>query len=193
MRRHTTVDLDPELVEVVKSIGGYGIIKTLCTETLQEFVAANGDHPNLTPADRQRIAHARVVQDRISGEREIVRDCWEEFVKPGSGAAIAVVGLDKRMITTILEGSKEWMFERYGRLPTDRDIIATFRDLYREQYPYFQERRIAAWRAKAEQELEIKREDEEIRQGRAAWATELGIIPPPHAEAPAATEGAHEN
>lgn len=188
MLKHTSINLDGDLIELAKTIGGRGILSTLCNDTLKAFVFGNEDSPNLTAEDKARIAHVREVYNRINGEREIIRDCWEHFVKPQLGPTVARYGLRKKTVEAILESAKEWMFERYNRLPTDTEIEETFRDLYNQEYYYWQGERATAHRVKWEMEREAEHEDQrtaaDFNAGLEAWSERIKNKIEPHPEIP---------
>lgn len=184
MLRHTSLNLDDDLIDLAKTIGGRGIISTLCNDTLKAFVYGHEDSANLTKEDKARIAYVREVYNRINGEKEIIRDCWEHFIKPQLGPTVARYGLRKKTMEAILESAKEWMFERYNRLPTDEEIEETFRELYRREYYYWQGERAIAHQAKWEMERESQRTADEFNTGLAAWQDRITNKAEPPAELP---------
>lgn len=188
MKRHTTVDLDPDLVEVAKRIGGRGIITTLCTKTLEEFADPGRNSPSLTPADIRRIAELRAACDLINAEQEAIRDCWEHFVKLRFGSAIATMGLGPWMMSRILPISFWWIYVRTGTAPIEREITERFATYHREQRMYFRAQRIFPSQLRKEMESELANADARYRQERAAWAATIGPVPEPHPGVPGIAE-----
>ena len=160
---HTSLHLDEDLVEMAKTIGGRGILSELCNETLREYVRQNAESLTLTPADKRRIAFIRAKYDRINGERDLIRDCWEHHIKPAWGVQIALRGMKKDIVADIRETSKEWIFEKYEKLPTDFDLDEAFKDTYKEQIVYFQTLRVVSYKSQLEQ-ARMLREEEELEK-----------------------------
>ncbi len=157
---HTSLHLDEDLVEMAKTIGGRGILSELCNETLREFIDQNSENPALTPADKKRIAFIRTKYDRIKGEKDLIYDCWEHHVKPAWGVQIALRGMKKDLIADIREMAKEWIFEKYEKLPIDSDLDEAFKDLYKEQIVYFQTLRVISYKTQLESARAIREEEE---------------------------------
>lgn len=183
MKRHTTIDLDPDLVECVKLLGGRGIIKKLCNETLLRYVYEEGEYPNLSIGDQERIKHVRAIQDQIRGELEIMRDCWHHHVKQQFGPAVARYGLRKVTLEIIIDSSKEWMFDKYGRLPTDHDIEQRFKGFYQDEFLYWQTERMITFKSKQLMEDETITTAEEYNRTLADWVNRNKVTSPkPHSE-----------
>ena len=138
MMRHTTVNLDEDLVMMAKTIGGRGIITTLCNDTLREFVEMNFDNSSLSNENKRKIANIRAKYNKINTENEIIRESWTKFIRPKFEAAIARNGMKKTMMGELIENAKNWIIEKYDRLPTDTEIDETFKEIYKEQYYDFQ-------------------------------------------------------
>ena len=143
---HSTVDFEPGLKEAAKMIGGHGIINSICNEALREFVYRTGD-PNVLPlAARQMITLIREQIEAAANEERIIRDCWEELVKARFSPIISRYGIKKRTLEPIIEEAKMWLFEKYGRLPTDDEIATRFKEYYQSELLYWGEERAKTFR-----------------------------------------------
>lgn len=177
MKRHSTLNLDEDLINLAKLIGGRGVLSELCNDTLRCFVFNNEDSEKLTDEDRRRIAYVRAKYDRINGEKEIIRDCWENHIKKQFAPVIARHGPRKRVMDDLMDGIKEWLFDRYDRLPTEAQITETFQELYKGEFYYWQAQRAIAYKIKREAEAENERETsrsiEEFNRGIEDYAEKL--------------------
>ena len=142
----TTISFEDGLVEVAKLTGGYGIVKSVCNEALRQFVSHDGDPEVLPIAARQKIDQIRERIDLAAQEERIIHDCWEELVKARMSPIIARYGVKKRTLEPIIEEAKMWIFEKYGRLPTDDEIATRFKEYYGSELLYWQEERAKTFR-----------------------------------------------
>lgn len=142
----STVHFDEDLKEAAKMIGGHGIVSEVCNEALRQFVSHDGDPEVLPIAARQRIDQIRERIDLATQEERIIHDCWEELVKARMSPIIARYGVKKRTLEPIIEEAKMWIFEKYGRLPTDDEIATRFKEYYGSELLYWQEERAKTFR-----------------------------------------------
>ena len=142
----STVHFDEDLKEAAKMIGGHGIVSEVCNEALRQFVSHDGDPEVLPIAARQRIDQIRERIDLATQEERIIHDCWEELVKARMSPIIARYGVKKRTLEPIIEEAKMWLFEKYGRLPTDDEIATRFKEYYGSELLYWQEERAKTFR-----------------------------------------------
>ena len=142
----STVHFDEDLKEAAKTIGGHGIVSEVCNEALRQFVSHDGDPEVLPIAARQRIDQIRERIDLATQEERIIHDCWEELVKARMSPIIARYGVKKRTLEPIIEEAKMWLFEKYGRLPTDDEIATRFKEYYGSELLYWQEERAKTFR-----------------------------------------------
>lgn len=173
MARHSSVDFDPDLADLTKAIGGHGKIRELCNDTLKAYVIRNADTPHLTVADRERIAIVRERDERVRAEETIIRDCWNEYIKVRMRASLARYGLPKKTLTVLIEEAKDWIFERYGRLPPDGEIALRFREYYDGEIFYWQEQRGEVHRMVKLQDLELRAECHELAKAVKAGAVAI--------------------
>ena len=142
----STVHFDEDLKEAAKMIGGHGIVSEICNEALREFVTHKSDPETLPLAAREKIALVRERIELARNEERIIHDCWEELVKARMSPIIARYGIKKRTLEPIIEEAKMWLFEKYGRLPTDDEIATRFKEYYGSELLYWQEERAKTFR-----------------------------------------------
>jgi hypothetical protein len=142
----STVHFDEDLKEAAKMIGGHGIVSEVCNEALRQFVYHDGDPAVLPLAARQRIDQIRERIDLATQEERIIHDCWEELVKARFSPIVSRYGIKKRTLEPIIEEAKMWLFEKYGRLPTDDEIATRFKEYYGSELLYWQEERAKTFR-----------------------------------------------
>ena len=143
---HSSIDIDDDLIEAAKAIGGHGIIRAVCIESLKELVSRNGDPDVLPLTARQNVALVRERIELARNEERIIHDCWEELVKARMSPIISRYGIKKRTLEPIIEEAKMWLFEKYGRLPTDDEIATRFKEYYGSELLYWQEERAKTFR-----------------------------------------------
>ena len=142
----STVHFDEDLKEAAKMIGGHGIVSEICNEALREFVTHKSDPETLPLAAREKIALVRERIELARNEERIIHDCWEELVKARMSPIIARYGIKKRTLEPIIEEAKMWIFEKYGRLPTDDEIATRFKEYYGSELLYWSTERAKAFR-----------------------------------------------
>lgn len=142
----STVHFDEDLKEAAKMIGGHGIVSEVCNEALRQFVSHDGDPAVLPLAARQRIDQIRERIELARNEERIIHDCWEELVKARMSPIIARYGVRKKTLEPVIEEAKMWLFEKYGRLPTDDEIATRFKEYYGSELLYWQEERAKTFR-----------------------------------------------
>jgi len=143
---HSSIDIDDDLIEAAKAIGGHGIIRAVCIESLKELVSRNGDPDVLPLTARQNIALVRERIELARNEEKIIHDCWEEYVKVRFAPIVARYGLRKKTLEPLTEEAKLWLFEKYGRLPPDDEIAARFKEYYASERRYWGEERAKTFR-----------------------------------------------
>ena len=142
----STVHFDEDLKEAAKMIGGHGIVSEICNEALREFVTHKSDPETLPLAAREKIALVRERIELARNEERIIHDCWEELVKARMSPIIARYGVRKKTLEPVIEEAKMWLFEKYGRLPTDDEIAARFKEYYQSELLYWGEERAKTFR-----------------------------------------------
>lgn len=142
----STVRFDEDLKDSVKLLGGHGVISEICNEALREYVMSTGDPETLPLAARQRIKATRERIELARNEERIIHDCWHEYVKVRFAPVIARYGVPKKKLEVIVEEAKMWLFEKYGRLPTDDEIATRFKEYYGLELEYWSTERAKTFR-----------------------------------------------
>lgn len=144
--QHTTLNFPDGLAESARVIGGHGTVTEVCTIALEEYVYRTDDPEGLPLAARQKIALVRERIELARNEERIIHDCWEELVKARFSPIVSRYGVKKRTLEPIVEEAKMWLFEKYGRLPTDDEIATRFKEYYGSELLYWQEERAKTFR-----------------------------------------------
>ncbi|MFA6619373.1 MAG: hypothetical protein WCT23_09940 [Candidatus Neomarinimicrobiota bacterium] len=144
---HSSIDIDDDLMTAAKDIGGHGILRAVCIESLKELVLRGGEPEVLPLAARQNIAAVRERIETARNEERIIHDCWEEYVKVRFAPIVSRYGLRKKTLEPLIEEAKMWLFEKYGRLPTDDEIATRFKEYYASERRYWGEERAKTFRS----------------------------------------------
>jgi hypothetical protein len=131
--RHTTVNLDDEKVARAREIGGYGILTTICTIALDDFLATC-PISGLSDEARIEIEEIRLKINRERTRKRIMAACMKE-VAGGHMGVVAKFGLRRKLLQEITQAAREWWYEKFQVLPSDPEIHAAIKEYYVDNQP----------------------------------------------------------